>query len=623
MSLSIGNELKDSFKPTANWINNNINWLSDIEEFYRERATIELEYANKLKLLTKKHFDKKAKISSIVSVGDEPKITPGSLECASLVLWTDVLTQTENIAKEKVQLSTELNSKVSDNVNSLKQKSARIHKKIEMIHEFLEHDKKKLEEEINKSKKHYDGLCQQTESVRSKTEKSPSSDKYSKRLAEKEVDMNVGKNEYLINLNIANRLKDKYYYQDIPEVLDYFQELNELRVAILNKLLKNASIIERNSNDRVKEKLHTIDGTIDQNDPKLDTAMFIKHNVSNWKEPQDFYFIPCDIWHDDESLVVKEPELTHLKRMLAQASSQISRLEDACLNTKQQLEESTVERKPNGAEAGVDYLALTLKFDASLYKSLQILEQFMKDDSSRVQCEVKIEVIQNYAGDRDLTYHEVKEKKKSRFGFLGGSKSSGTQAVTTDHNGDSGSEAQSIHTVKSGHSHGVSGIFNLRKGKTDSSLATSSGGGGGGLATGKALYDYAAQGDDEVSMQLGDMLVVLELDDGSGWTSVQLNGAQGLVPTSYLEIQQDSANVSRTSSSKPKRGPSVAPKRGARRVQYVEALYDYDADGEDEISIRAGDKIILLQDDTDGSGWTEGDLNGKKGMFPTSYVTKV
>ena len=131
---------------------------------------------------------------------------------------------------------------------------------------------------------------------------------------EKQVIMNNGKNEYLIKINVANRLKDKYYYQDVPEILDYLQELNEDRVELMNKLLKNASIIERNSADKVKEKLHAIDQTIEQNNPKLDITMFIKHNAVDWKEPQDFYFIPCSFWHDDESLIIKEPELTELKK---------------------------------------------------------------------------------------------------------------------------------------------------------------------------------------------------------------------------------------------------------------------------------------------------------------------
>lgn len=39
--LSIGNEIKDSFKETHKWVQNNLKWLKDIEQFYRERAKLE------------------------------------------------------------------------------------------------------------------------------------------------------------------------------------------------------------------------------------------------------------------------------------------------------------------------------------------------------------------------------------------------------------------------------------------------------------------------------------------------------------------------------------------------------------------------------------------------------
>lgn len=59
---------------------NGIAWLDDIQTFYRERAAIEKEYATKLNALAKKYFEKKAKKSSSLSVGDTPDMTPGSLE---------------------------------------------------------------------------------------------------------------------------------------------------------------------------------------------------------------------------------------------------------------------------------------------------------------------------------------------------------------------------------------------------------------------------------------------------------------------------------------------------------------------------------------------------------------
>ncbi|KAK6455795.1 uncharacterized protein RJT20DRAFT_97464 [Scheffersomyces xylosifermentans] len=615
-TLSIGNELKDSFKPTSKWVNNGINWLTDIEEFYRERGTIEKEYAAKLKELSKRHFDKKAKLSAHLSVGDEPQITPGSLESASLVLWTEVLTQTEAIAERRQKFGQELNVKVADNMSVLKTKTTRLAKQIEVIYEYLTAEKTKMEEDINKSKKHYDSLCVATESAREKSEKS-SSEKYTKRLEDKTVDMNVGKNDYLIKINIANRLKDKYYYQDVPELLDYCQELNESRVGLLNKLVKNASIIERNANDEIKSILHLIDQTVDQNNPKLDTAMYIKHNVADWKEPADFYFIPSSIWHDDETLITKEPELTNLKKRLAEASSRHSRFEQTCLDSKQKLEEATQERSKDADN-------LTLKFDGKLSTSLSILQTFMKEDTGRVQNEVEIETIQNFAGDKDLTYIEKVQKKKSTFGFLhGGSKKEKSETTSPDN----GSDVHSLSTVKTNNSHHTlpSNIFNLRRNRAQSN-ASSTGpptNGGGGPGSGKALYAYTAAGSDEVSIGAGETFTLVEEDDGSGWTLIRLNnGQQGLAPTSYLEIVK-AIQADNTGSSTKKKGPSVAPRRGAKKVAYVEALYDYTADGDDEISISAGDKIILIQDDIDGSGWTEGELNGQRGMFPTGYVKKI
>lgn len=600
-NLSIGNELKDSYNVTEKWVSNGINWLADIDEFYKERASIEREYATKLRELTKRHFDKKAANSSKLSVGDDPQITPGSLESASVVLWNEVLTQTEAIAKERDHFALEITNMICANLNKLLVKLNRIAKHVAAINDFLSLEKKATEEDVSKAKKHYDTLCQSTENARQKTEKA-AADKYQQRLEAKEEAMNIGKNNYLIRISVANRLKDKYYFQDLPELLDYFQDLNESRVGILNKLLKNASIIERNSNDKVKEHLHEIDATVEQNKPNLDTAMFIKHNAVAWKEPQDFYFIPCDFWHDDESLITKEPELTDLKKRLNASLNGYAGSKEATLDAKQKLEEVAQRRKSSED-------SLTLKFDSALYDALTLLQKFMREDSARVKREVEIEIIQNFAGDQDLSYVEVKKEKKSRFGLFKHSKSPSTLEVISN-------DVQSIHTAGSNATAnsggGIGGIFSLRRNKTLTSTS------GPSIARAVATYPYDATGDDEISMSQGEALDVVEEDDGSGWTLVRLtqSGNQGLAPTSYLEI-------TKTDNGAKKKGPSVAPKRGAKRAHYVEALYDYTKEEENELSIVAGDRIVLVQEDTDGSGWTEGELNGVRGLFPTSYVRKI
>ena len=116
---------------------------------------------------------------------------------------------------------------------------------------------------------------------------------------------------------------------------------------------------------------------------------------------------------------------------------------------------------------------------------------------------------------------------------------------------------------------------------------------------------------------------VLEEDDGSGWVKVADRvGEKGLVPATYIELS-DSHAITPTEAPAPghaqgsgKYGTSAnhCPKffrsyRPSGRHK-VRGIYDYQAQGPDELSIQKGGSIELTSGPTGGEhyadGWWEG-----------------
>jgi hypothetical protein len=52
-----------------------------------------------------------------------------------------------------------------------------------------------------------------------------------------------------------------------------------------------------------------------------------------------------------------------------------------------------------------------------------------------------------------------------------------------------------------------------------------------------ALYDFQAQGEDELSVAEGDALWIIEQEGDEWWKCRNVNGSEGVVPASYVEVR--------------------------------------------------------------------------------------
>lgn len=129
------------------------------------------------------------------------------------------------------------------------------------------------------------------------------------------------------------------------------------------------------------------------------------------------------------------------------------------------------------------------------------------------------------------------------------------------------------------------------------------------------------------------IVIVTNASVDGGWTKVKAGYKEGLVPTAYLEvlpqaqtrpasIYSNSGSSLASSMATKKQGPAVAPKRGAKKLKYVEALYEYTAGSESEHSMTEGERFVLIKEDQ-GDGWAEVEKGGKIGSVPANYVQAV
>ncbi|XP_072284156.1 SH3 domain-containing kinase-binding protein 1 isoform X1 [Pyxicephalus adspersus] len=58
----------------------------------------------------------------------------------------------------------------------------------------------------------------------------------------------------------------------------------------------------------------------------------------------------------------------------------------------------------------------------------------------------------------------------------------------------------------------------------------------------------------------------------------------------------------------------------SKSKEYCKVLFPYEAINEDELTIREGDIVLVVNKDCVDAGWWEGELNGRRGVFPDNFV---
>ena len=140
----------------------------------------------------------------------------------------------------------------------------------------------------------------------------------------------------------------------------------------------------------------------------------------------------------------------------------------------------------------------------------------------------------------------------------------------------------------------------------------------GGADVVLALYDYDAQDEGELSFRAGQPITVIARDESGWWQCQTEAGEVGIAPMNFL---QEGAGGGAGAGAGDAGGAEEGqpPAEIASPGQRVRALYDYDADGADEISMKAGDVFTVNSEEAGWYNVTAAD--GSSGSVPSNFTT--
>ncbi|KIP02892.1 hypothetical protein PHLGIDRAFT_271826 [Phlebiopsis gigantea 11061_1 CR5-6] len=653
--LSYGQQLPDQVDKLAALSDVQLELLADVRDLYRDRVNIEREYAAKLQLLGKKAAEKKAKKIVALVVGNDPTKPAQESTLRESTLdraYTQLVSSIGEASQDHVNLADSLTTQVVEALRSTEKRHEDA-KKREMQHfQKLLSERDKAYNDRLKTKQKYDEQCGEVETYRQKQERSTDdkhADRAAKQFEQQQVDMLNSKNIYLIATAVANRSKDKFYDHDLPALEDQFQLLHTQLLTRLASIVVQAQTLENHYLDAQKSHVSQTEAAFRDLNPTNDLAILIDHNISQFSAPTDWSFEPCATHYDTGDMSVEPAPKVYLQNRLSKCKQKLQDLQPIIASKRQDVEQLSrlvTKYTENNALGNLDEVSDNYLDVQHQLASFTIPENILLTEIATIS--------EALAGDEGAQNpHTFKSSsfsiptqcaycKSSIWGLSKQGKTCKACGISVHAKCELKVPANCLaSTGARGHtaSHSISSNLSRSdsRASTVSSIGTptpstfappdrASGIAEGHHPTARVIFGFSPTSPYELAVSEGSVVQIVEEDDGSGWVkAMDDSGGKGLVPASYL-VPVGPSEAVHSRASPPRGGTEERRQQGSG--QYARAIYEYTAQGADELSLNEGQLLELTGGASGGTnyanGWWEGlDSTGQKGIFPSNYVELV
>ncbi|KAL0581179.1 Protein BZZ1 [Marasmius crinis-equi] len=652
--------------------------VNEVRELYKDRVALEREYATKLQALAKKAAERKSKLELRLVLGSEPTKawTEASLKQNTLnAAYGEMVESMLNTSQDHINVADALTTQVVEVLKVVERRNEDAQKKEMQFFHKLTTDRDRVYADRAKSKQKYDEECIEVDTNKQKQSRAQDdrhAERVSRQAEQQRNEMLNSKNLYIISTALANTAKAKYFDVDIPDLenvgasvqLDHAEltlfasayvgitvdiytyglkwvsseVLQSRLVGRFTKVLLHAQALQLSHLDVLKGRLTGVEASLNHVDPPKDQDLFIDFNVRPFSAPPDWDFEPCHSFYDTDAMITEPTPKVFLQNKLRRSQAKLQELGpliDSKAREHEQLEKLVAAYTADKSLGNIDDITDNY---------LEASHQFTLYKTSETILNAEIDTILK-AVEGDLGAQQPHTFKSSSFSIpttcgycktsiWGLSKQGKTckacnlsvhakceLKVPADCQRASGmNRTESTLSTTSRHTSRASSNFRevtpIMEAATPSSFVHPSESEKEiTYPTAKVIYDFVATSEFELSVSDGAVVHVLEPDDGSGWVKVaDGHGADGLVPASYLDHQGTQSTDKST--------------RQQGSGKHVKAIYQYVANGPDELGLEEGEVIELSSGPTGGQhygeGWWEGfNAKGDKGIFPSNYVEAV
>ncbi|KAJ2373944.1 Protein BZZ1 [Coemansia sp. RSA 2607] len=437
---------------------------------------------------------------------------------------------------------------------------------------------------------------------------------------------NQAKNEYILQVSVANAVKHAVNHTFTPRIMDAMQTVDERRVAAAKRLLEQLLAMQDSANTQHTTNTRRAMHIVSRVDATVDAEQFVRRRIesgaSNWEEQPDFRVVVDLASGDNDAMVLDGESQVVLRNICLQAQRDGLRAESEARD-KALTAEQTREKALAGGAAGSKGCERELENAAASEREATLAElEAVQHRALSAAVEARLGAVDS-GSPHDFKAFTVAISKTCDYcsESIGGLNRKAFRCTECEFTCHAKCQIKVEPSCPGRDPEAKSGFLSLfgskrrgsrAKGARQRSQSTTS---AGSAASADAVGTPPMPPPRNLAQQQQQQQPLALYGSGSISTSASQTSLPARQSLSY-----GAATLPRMTPM-----PDLTATIGRSNLTHdpalVPVLYDFEGDGSTTLSVKSGDRVRVVEPDRDGSGWTEVTLaSGQQGLVPTSYV---